>query len=444
MSTCVHPEMTRPRTGVFARMARNVGWLAGSRGFIGVLSIAYLAIAARALGPRQFGEFALVLTYGQLIANVVQFQSWKGVIRFGAVHLADGNRAGLARLFGFTATLDAASTIAGAAIAVVGVQIAAPILHWPDELRLPAAIFGIVILLASGGTPSGMLRLFDRFDLQAYTEAIGPVVRLTGSVAAWTLGWGNVAFLAIWGAAAILQTAAQWIAVIAIHGSSLKFGRAAFIQALHENRRLWRFMVQTNLSNSLGLFWMQLGTLAVGAVGGPVEAGGFRIAQRIAKGMVKPVETITRALYPELARLIASDDHQTARNVLVQLTRVAVGLAFLVVLTIGFGGAQILRLLAGHRFEFAHAFLLLLSIAAAIDLAGFALEPFHSAHGRSGRILRARGVGALLYGLLLAVLLPTIGARGAAFASIGASLVIFVQLALSARQMIRKRALATS
>jgi len=428
----------RAQSGVFARMTKNVGWRAGSRGFIGLISIAYLAMAARALGPRQFGEFALVLTYGQLIANVVQFQSWKGVIRFGAVHLAAGNNQGLARLFGFTATLDAASAIVGAIIAVIGVQFAAPILHWPVALRLPAAAFGIVILLASGGTPSGMLRLFDRFDLQAFTEAIGPLTRLIGTLVIWILGGGTIAFLAVWGAAAIGQTAAQWIAVIAIHRSRLEFGRRPFTKALKENRRLWRFMIQTNLSNSLGLFWMQLGTLAVGAVAGPVQAGGFRIANRIAKGVIKPVETVTRALYPELARLIASNDHSTARTVLMRLTRVAVGLAFAVVLVIGLEGATLLKLLAGERFQFAHTFLALLSLAAAIDLAGFALEPFHSAHGRSGRILRSRFIGALVYGLLLGLLLPMIGAEGAALASIGASLVIFVQLAFSARQMLRK------
>lgn len=430
---------SEPKRPIFGRMAKNVGWLAGSRGFIGVMSIVYLAIAARALGPRAFGEFALVLTYGQLIANLVQFQSWKGVIRFGAVHLAEGRREGLARLFGFTATLDAASTIVGATLAIIGVQLAAPLLHWSPEVQRPAAIFGTVILLASGGTPSGMLRLFDRFDLQAYTEAVGPIIRLAGSLTVWAAGGGVVAFLAVWGAAALGQTIAQWTAVVAVHGSKLKFGVRAFRQALAENHRLWRFMLFTNISNSLGLFWIQLGTLAVGAVAGPVEAGGFRIASRIAKGITKPVETVTRALYPELARLIATDNHATARKVLVRLTWVASGLALLVVLITGLGGADILHLIAGKRYAFAHGFLFLLSLSSAIDLVGFALEPFHTAHGRAGRVLRARAVGALAYLVALAALMPTMGATGAAYASIAASVIILTQMAHSASQMLKRR-----
>lgn len=52
------------RTGhrvVFARMGRNIGWLLGGRGFAGAVSIAFLAMAVRALGPAGFGSFALVL-----------------------------------------------------------------------------------------------------------------------------------------------------------------------------------------------------------------------------------------------------------------------------------------------------------------------------------------------------------------------------------------------
>ena len=423
---------------VFPRMARNIGWLAGSRGFVGILSIAYLAIAARALGPRGFGEFVLVLTYGQLIANLVQFQSWKGVIRFGALHLAKGRQGRLARLFGFTATLDTLSAFVGAAIAAIGVRLAGPLLHWSPDTQTPAAIFGVVILVASGGTPSGMLRLFDRFDLQAYSEAIGPIVRFVGAIAAWLLGGGILGFLVVWGLAALSQTIAQWIAAIRISGAGLAFGRRAFARALRENRRLWRFMLQTNLSNSLGLFWMQLGTLAVGAVAGPVQAGGFRIAHRVAKGIAKPVETITRALYPELARLVAANNHSVVRMVLISGSRLAAGLAVLLMLITGLAGSQILHLIAGRQFEFAHVYLFLLSVAAAVDLAGFALEPFLSAHGRPGQVLRSRLLGALCYVALLSSLLPTIGPNGAAIASIGASLIIFVQLALSAARVMRR------
>jgi O-antigen/teichoic acid export membrane protein len=419
-------------------MAKNVGWLAGSRGFTGLVSVVYLGLAARALGPRAFGSFTLVLTYAQLIANLVQFQSWKGVIRFGAVHAATNDRDRLARLFGFTATLDWASALVGLTLAITAVPLVAPLLHWNAGEQRAAALFGGFLLLTTGATASGVLRLFDRFDLIAYTDAAAPMVRLVGSIAAWIAGGGVGTFLIIWAAASAAQLVALWIAVLFVHGSRLAVGRHAFVTALRENRRILRFMVQTNLANSLGLFWLQLGTLAVGAVAGPAEAGGFRIAQRLAKAIAKPIEPITRALYPELARLVAQGEHSTLRHVLLRVSAIAAALASLVVVATGFGGGEILRLVAGKQFEFAHQFLFLLSIAAAIDLAGFALEPFHTAHGRAGRVLRSNAVGALIYLLLLALLLRGSRGEGAAIAAIGAALAIFAQLAVSAMQILGK------
>jgi len=421
-----------------SRIGRNLGWIAGSRGFAGLVSIAYMALAARTMGPAGFGIFALILTYGQLIANLVQFQSWKGVIRYGAIHMTEDRPDRLARLFGFSATLDIGSALVGSLLAILTMPIIGPLIHLTVEEQNTAALFGAVLLLTTGATPTGILRLYDRFDMLAFTDAIGPIVRVIGSVIGWWLVLDVRWFLLVWALAAILQAAGQWFAALVLQRAKLKIGRNAFRQTLQENRRIWRFMLMTNLSSSLSLFWLQSGTLAVGGWAGPVEAGGFRIAHRFARAIIKPVETITRALYPELARLVAEDDHRTLRKLLIRVCLVAALFASVVVLATGLAGREILHLIAGKKFEFAYVFFFLLSISTAIDLAGFALEPFHNAHGRAGRVLRCRVVGAIVYVALLALLLPMFGARGAAFAAIAASLVIFVQLAHSTLQILAK------
>ena len=117
-----------------------------------------------------------------------------------------------------------------------------------------------------------------------------------------------------------------------VNRSRLAFGRQPFRQAVGENDRVWRFMLQTNVSNSIGMFWMQLGTLAVGAVAGATEAGAFRLAQRLAKGITRPVRPVTVALYPELSRLVAADDHAQLRTIIIRVAVVAALLALLVVI----------------------------------------------------------------------------------------------------------------
>lgn len=432
----VDPAPVKGRS-VFGRLARNTGWIFASRGFNSVVSVAYLAIAARALGPERFGAFALILTYAQLLANLVQFQSWKGIVRYGALHVAAQRSDRLERLFGFAATLDFGSAVAGAIIAVAGVPLLAPVFDWSPQDQLTVAIFAAVLLLTTGSTPSGILRLADRFDLTAYAEAVGPLMRLAGAIIVWVMDGGVVGFLVVWVAAAAAQGLAKWAAAVAVNGARLTFGRTAFRMAVAENDRLWRFMLQTNASNSVSLFWLQLGTLSVGAFAGAAEAGAFRLARRLAEGIVRPIQPIALAVYPELARLVADDDHAQLRKVVARITIISIALALLLMIVTGLAGRLILRLIAGEEFEFAYLFLFLLSVATAIDLAGFAFEPVQNAHGRTWMILRSKLIAAAVYGVLLLVLLPRIGAQGAAVAAIICSLLIFVQLAFSTARLLR-------
>lgn len=418
---------SRPSPGLVARIARNTGWLTGARGFTGLLSIVYLGIASRALGLEGFGIFTLVMTYGQLITNLVQFQSIKGVIRFGAHHL-ESKPARLARLFGAMAVFDGLGFLIGAVIAVSAIPIAGRLLHWNGHLELLAGVFAVVLLAASGGTPAGVLRLRNRFDTLAAIEAMGPTIRLCGAAIAWISGGGIAAFLAVWAFAALCQNIAQWIAMMRLPGTRVRLGLASFRKAVRENDRLWRFMVMTNFANSLSLFWMQLGTFAIGAVVGPAEAGGFRIAHRIAKGIGNPIELLTRALYPEFARSLAQRADGHIRGMLARTTLTATGLGALLVLLIALAGKSLLVLIAGPQFGFAAGLLLLLTVSTALDFGSFALDPYLTAKGRAGLILRVRLVGALTYALILAASLPRCGGTGAGLAAIGASAVMFIQL----------------
>ena len=62
----------------------NMGWLLGGRGFNAVLSLVYLAIAARTLGTEGFGHFALIIALGQAITGFSSFQTWQFIVRWGA------------------------------------------------------------------------------------------------------------------------------------------------------------------------------------------------------------------------------------------------------------------------------------------------------------------------------------------------------------------------
>lgn len=422
---------------LFSRLWRNIGWLLGGQGLAGLFGLLFLAIAARALGPVRFGFFVVALTYGQLFSNLSHFELWKGAICFGALHLAGNHKAGLSRLLGFTAVLDWGSAIGGSAVAVGAALLLGPLIKWPSELRQEAAVFAAVLIISSGGTPTGILRLFNRFDLLAYTKSFAPIFRLVIAIAAWLTRGGVSAFLAGWAIGAMAQLLATWAAALFVHRGRLAIGPRDFRAAINENPGLWHFMWRTSMSSSLRYLSMQAGTIAVGSIAGPATAGGFRLADRIASATTKPTEQLARVIYPELAHLVASDDRELLRRLFVRSALISFAFAGVVVGVCIGAGRLILTLIAGPQFAFAQPFLAVLAFAAAIELSGFVLEPWHNAHGGAAIVLKARLAAAGIYALLLIALMPLIGALGAAVAAVASSAVIVGVLLLKAMRMLK-------
>lgn len=426
----------QPSGTVFGRLGRNVSWLLGARGLSGAFSLAYLAIAARALGSEGFGTFALILAYAGSIAGLAQFKSWQAVVRYGALHRAAQRRDRLADLIGFTATIDVASAIAGALLALAGTLLAAPLFGWNDAQARLAGLFGALILLTTGDTASGVLRLSDRFARLGVTATSAAIVRLIGAALVWATGGGLPAMLVAWGLAAIVESGLEWVFVLMMPNIGIAIGRQSRRRALEDNPRIWRFMIETSLASTLATLWQQAGTLGVGAVGGPALAGGYRIAGKLATALAQPAEAATRALYPELALLIASRDPVLLRRLAARTTAIGLALALVLVAGAAVGGPLLLRLMAGRAFASAEPFLLLLAVASAVDLATIVLEPLLTAHGSSREIVQARIAGGIVYVGALALLIPFVGPAGAAIAAIVGTVVLRLWLAIAARRLL--------
>jgi O-antigen/teichoic acid export membrane protein len=419
---------------VLFRIGRNTGWLLGGKGLGAVLSIVYLAIAARTLGPDRFGQFALVLTYAQAVNNLVQFNSWQTLIRFGA-GLA-GERERFSRLVCFTAMLDAVSAVLGALAAVAGVALCGPFLGWSGAEQHRAALFGLSLIFALRATPTGILRLFDRFDLAMLAESVLPAGRFLGAVLGGLFSGGVITFLVAWALAELLSTLALWLA--AAHELARRDldhrPRGRWLKTMvRENPGIWRFAWFTNATATLALVWRQVGTLAVGIAASPAAAGGYRLAQQIAQALAKPLTSLARAGYPEFAHLVACADPR-----LVPLTRRLMFLtggiaAVLIALTTAFGG-PVLTGIAGADYAFARPYLVLLTIAVAAELCAVVLEPLLLALGLAGRALALRAVASGVYLAAISGFMMVFGALGAALGAIAGSFVLLAVMALAVRR----------
>jgi O-antigen/teichoic acid export membrane protein len=428
--------------GGFARILANTAWLLGGKGVGALLSIVYLAIITRTLGVADFGRFALILSAAQAIKTLVSFESWQIIIRYGQDHLraADPIAGGhaLNRLARFCILVDLASAIVGCALAAVGTIAFGSMMELSRDMAVDAILFCAAMLLTIRSTPMGLLRLFDRFDAGALAETMVPIGRMIGALVVLATGPSIGGFLLAWAAAELLCAVSYWwLALRAGRGrmGSWRAGRA--LDARIENEGVVGFLTSTNLQVTLSSLGQQVAVLFIGIFVGATGAGLYRLANQLSQSLTKISSLLSRSIFVELSRTRSHEGSAELRLLFRRTNRLALIAGGVIILLIVGIGHPLLGLIAGKDFLPAYPVLLVLGVAASIDLVGVSYRPLLMATDGARLSLHITLAATLLMFALMAVLLPLCDTIGAAFANLAASVLTFAWMGWASRKALR-------
>lgn len=398
----------------------NMGWLLGGRGFNAVLSLLYLAIAARTLGTDGFGYFALIIALGQAVTGFSSFQTWQFIVRWGADPENPGVDIARAReATGFAVALDLLS-FAGGTIAAAVLVLTAPLwLDVPPDLMWLTFWYCVISVATIRTTPTGMLRLHNEYGKATWAEAVQPIIRASGAGLAWWLMPNVTGFILAFAASEVGTALALWWVALRMQPVSLASISLKAIPQRHKG--VWRFVVSTNLSSSLAVAGKQVMILLVGTFGGAYLAGGFRIANQLGVALIALAQTISKAILPELVQSRDSAVEMARRmaNIAAIAGVTAVGTAIL------FGRPGI-ALIAGEQFTGFYWAMIILSIAGAVELVGASLESLLISAGKAHVAFLVRLFPTILALVMLESAIGWKGAQGAGFAVLGSSLLAVV------------------
>jgi len=393
------------------------------------------------LGPEQFGTLVLIHTYVLVVAGVVKFRSWQAVIRYGAGCLAPERKGDFQKLLKFTTLLDFGSGIVGALVAFAFAPVAGKWMGWDADTTALATSYGWLILFMIEATPTGVLRLFDRFNLLAFQSIVTPFLRLVGVTAAYFAGAGLAEFVVVW----FVSAAAGRLVLLVLGWAELVrqkmlAGIDFSVSGLSKpHKGLWRFVLFTNFNASVELIVGHATTLVVGGVLGTAEAGLFKIAQEFTKALAKPTQLLAQTVFPDIAKLWAEGKDRKVGKLVLRAGLVAGCAATGIFAFLAAFGEQILELTVGPEYLAAFGVMVLLALSKALSVFGFPLTPALYAMGYAGQVLRIRIMIALVYIPILFILLNEMSVAGAGVARIAFTLAtvvftaIVVKLAIDGR-----------
>jgi O-antigen/teichoic acid export membrane protein len=407
--------------GVFRRLFINAGKLLSANVVAGVLGLVSVVLAARALGPDRYGVFALVIVYEVTVGKLVSFNAWQAVIKFGSEALHANDRPGLRQLVKFGYCLDVSSALVGTivAIALAGPTIA--LLGWDQSVRPLLVLYSVLILFTLNGTPVGILRLFDRFDLLGYTAILNALVRLAG--VAWCVVtkqdlFGFVLVYLITGVAGQLYQvfASLWVlrrqGIGMIVQEPLRGVRARFPGILD-------YVWTTNLTMTIRMLSREADGLFIAALTTPAALGLFTVAKQFSIAMPKLSDPLSQALYPELARAWTKRDHKQFLSLIKRTTVFTSLFAFSSWFLFLLLGRWVIHLTVGPAFQDAYWVAVVYMLALVVFLCGVTLTPSLLAIGLARKSFFANVAATIMYFALLFPLVRHLGIVGASLAYVG-------------------------
>jgi O-antigen/teichoic acid export membrane protein len=416
----------------------NLGWLLASNGLTAVLSLVYVGIITRTLGIAEFGRFALIIGAAQTLAVAVSFETWKIVVQYGLEHQSRGDHDALARIQKTAMLIELASAGLGMMCVILLFSI------WPHPFGLPGDVkpyalgYALVQLVTLRSTPTGILRLHDKFSVAAAADSVQPIARLIGALLALAFWPTLQAFLLAYALAEMLTTVTCWVLAFRyVDVQRLRHVTLGWRRLTAQNIGLLRFTWTTNLQSSLGLASRQVPLLLVGGFAGPAAAGAFRLAVQLANALSKISTLVMRAAFPEMVRSLRTAPRERLMRFIGQMLLAGLASAAVVMLFTILFGRLFLTLIGGHEFSAAYVMLLWLAGAGCIELALTSFEAILIIVHRAGAIIVARSAALLLQLGALFVLLPLMGASGASISvfigAMAAAIFIAINIALYAR-----------
>jgi len=405
----------------FRSLLRNTSYLAVSRIVAGACSIATLAFAGRGLGLILLGTLVLITSYAKAANGISRFQSWQLIVRYGGPGIAVGEHEDFKTATGFAFALDMISGIGGMIVAMALLPLIGGLVGIGREYLWLAIFYCALLPTMGAATPSGVLRVFDRFDLISWAATIAPISKAVLIGIAFAAKAPFAVYVLLWFAADLSGDLYTWY----LGWRELK--RHGLMKGISPTLKpatlpgAWKFAINVNLAASVQTVWGPVARLVVGGLLGPAGAAIFRVASTLADGAQKPADLLGRAFYPEIVRMDLSSKQPW--KLMIRGTALVSSVALLAIILLILGGKPLVGLIFGKAFLGAYTPLVILMAIPFLGIFSFPLTPMLYALGRSDGPLKAKFLGSIVFFLAIAPLSWAWDVVGAAIALVLANLV---------------------
>lgn len=306
----------------WAKLAKNVSTIVLGQGGASAFNMLTSFVSAGFLGVAGYGSLMIGQTYMQAIDALLNFQSWQSVIRYGSICLEKRDERGLAASIKAAFLVDVISAVAGCIISFAIVGLVAGFLGWDSAATAAAVVFSFEILAHIEGAPTGLLRLFDKFNYVAIHAVVMAAVKLLLVGASMVLFGNNVIVIACaYCAADVIKSLTLFF--IAVHVARRRVGLIKIVKARRVDLPAGyiSFTIWSNLETSADAPIMYFDVFFLSLLSSEV-VGVFKFFRQLLSVLSLLSRPVQQAIMPQLAELIARGLNGRAYEVVRKIEKV--------------------------------------------------------------------------------------------------------------------------
>lgn len=347
------------------RILKNSGYLFSATGVSAFMSMLQGILAARLLGPANFGVLGAVTTFTSTLNRLASFRMNELVVRYVGQYQEHGEPLKAAAAFKTASLLEMGSSLLAFGLIWILAPFGAQFFAHDPGLAVWFRIYGSIVLAnLISESATGFLQVFDRFRDIAIITAVQSAVTLALIAIAFFAQAGLFAIILAYMAGKIIGALAYTAAALVIARQQWGGGwwRAPFSSLADQRRSVLTFALSTNLSGTISLIAKDSEVLWVSGFLGTTEAGYYKLALALANMLQLPISPLPKATYPELSREIARRSWENARYILRQGSRLAAAYSLPVTLLLVLFGQWIIAYVYGFEYLPAYPALVILLI----------------------------------------------------------------------------------
>ncbi len=348
------------------RIVKNSGYLFTATGIVAFTSMLQGIMAARLLGPADFGVLGAVTTFTSTVNRFASFRMNELVVRYVGHYQERGDPRRAAAVFKAASYLEIGGSLVAFTLILLLAPFGARYIAHDTNLTLWFQIYGgIVLANLIFESANGLLQISDRFQIIAIITAVQSIITLTLIAIAFFSNAGLTSVLLAYMTGKVMG--ALGITVSALWQARRSWGRGWWkgtpLNLLaREKRSLLTFAFSTNISSTISLIAKDSEVLWVSAFLGPTQAGYYKLALALSNLLQLPVSPLPKATFPELSREIARRSWENVGYVLRQGSRLAATYSVPTTLILVISGRWIISTFYGPEYLSAYPALVILLI----------------------------------------------------------------------------------